>query len=173
MGAAIAAGFGVLWAQWAAAGVAEAPSAVIVVVAIAAGLVILWQVASLWRSASGVSAHPSSKSMFSSRGYVVTVTVVVLTIAGGNALLGGAGYGEYVIAWVAAVTGAHFLAFGRLFRGGFTWLGTALVSAAAAGVLAGLAGGGTDAITATAGLIAATSLLAAGGCTVARARFGT
>ena len=38
------------------------------------------------------------------------------------------------------------------------------------GVLAGLAGSGADAITATAGLITATSLLAAGGCTVARAR---
>jgi hypothetical protein len=108
--------------------------------------------------------------MFSSPRYVGIMALTILAVGGGNALLGAIGGREYVLAWVAAVIGLHFVAFGRLFWAGFYRLGAALVIASAVGATVGLAGGGGDGIAATTGLIAAAGLLIAGGWTVAVSR---
>jgi hypothetical protein len=91
-------------------------------------------------------------------------------LIGGNAALGALGARAYILVWVAAVAGAHFVAFGRLFWAGCHWLGAALIAAAVAGVAVGLAGGGSDAVTATSGLLAGARLFAAGGWTAVRSR---
>src|ERR1035437_1616602 len=108
--------------------------------------------------------------MLSSPTYRRIVVLEVVALFGGATLLGATGHHEYVIAWFATVVGVHFLAFGRLFFAGFYWLGTSMIAAGSAGAIVGLAGGGLGGIEATSGLIAAASLFAAGGSTVARAR---
>jgi hypothetical protein len=112
--------------------------------------------------------------MFSSRAFRLVVALEVAALFGGAFLLGAAGHREYVIAWYAAVVGIHFLAFGRLFWVGYSWLGTALIVAGIAGVVVGFTGGGSGGIEATSGLIAAASLfVAGGGWTIVRARAST
>jgi hypothetical protein len=165
-GAMISGVFGLAWTEWGASGISEAVSVAIRVVGIVVGLVILFRAARLRRSAR----ENGSGSMFSSPTYRRIVILEVVALFGGAALLGAIGHHEYVIAWFATVVGAHFLAFGRLFFAGFYWLGTALIAAGIAGAIVGLAGGGLAGIEATSGLIAAASLFAAGGSTVARAR---
>lgn len=107
--------------------------------------------------------------MFSSTRYRVTVALELAALVGGNLLLNGTGHPEYVIAWVAAVVGAHFLAFGQLFWTGFCWIGAAFLAAAALATIVGLAGAGADAVTALRGLLAATTLFVVGASTLLRA----
>jgi hypothetical protein len=81
--------------------------------------------------------------MFSSPAYRVIVALEVLALIGGNVLLGVIGDRQYIIAWVAAVVGIHFLAFGRQFWAGFYWLGAAMIAAGIVGAVVGFAGGST------------------------------
>ena len=158
--------FGLAWTEWAASGISGAVSTAIRVAGVVVGLIILFWSARLRRSAR----ENGSGSMFSSPSYRRVAIAEVVALFGGAALLGATGRHGYVIAWFAAVVGIHFLAFGRLFFAGFYWLGTALIAAAIAGTVVGLVGGGLGAIEMTTGLIAAASLFAAGGSTIARAR---
>ena len=66
--------------------------------------------------------------------------------------------------WTVAVV------FGRIFFAGFYWLGLALIVGGIAGTAVGVYGGGIGRIEMTTGLIAAASLFAAGGSTIAIAR---
>jgi hypothetical protein len=147
-------------------GSSGAVSTAIRVVGIVVGLVILFWSAHLRRSIRKIG----SGSMFSSPSYRRIVVTEVVALFGGAALLGATGRHEYVIAWFATVVGVHFLAFDRLFFAGFYWLGTALIAAGIAGTVVGLAGGGLGTVEMTTGLIAAASLFAAAGSTVASAR---
>ena len=107
--------------------------------------------------------------MFSSPGYRVVVALEVIALFGGGALLWATGHSEYTIAWYAWVVGIHFVIVGRLCWAGFYLLGAGLLAAGYIGAIVGLAGGDSSAIKATSGLVAATSLSAAGGWTVLRA----
>jgi hypothetical protein len=158
--------FGLAWTEWGASGISGAVSWAIRVAGIVVGLVIFFWSARLRRSVR----ENGSGSMISSPSYRRVVVLQVVALSGGAALLGATGRQAYVIAWFATVVGGHFLAFGRLFFAGFYWLGAALIAAGIAGAIVGLAGGGLGGIEATSGLIAAASLFAAGGSTVARAR---
>jgi len=171
---------GVLWTAWGASGLSGAESGAIRVAGIAAGVVIVVCSARMLRSDPRATRSVSSArrterpgSMFSSSRYLIVVVLEVVAIGGGNQVLAATGHSEYAIAWVATVIGIHFLAFGRLFYAGFYWLGAAMVAAGVAGSVVGFAGGDPDAIKATSGLIAATSLFAAGGSTILRARADT
>ncbi len=158
--------FGLAWTEWGASGISGAVSTAIRMVGIVVGLVILFWSARLRQSVR----ENGSGSMFSSPSYRRIVVLEVVALFGGAALLGATGRHEYVIAWFASVVGVHFLAFGRLYFAGFYWLGAALIAAGIAGTIVGLAGGGLGGIEVTTGLIAAASLFAVGGSTVARAR---
>lgn len=158
-GAVISGIFGIGWAEWGASGLSGNPSKAVRIVGIVIGAIIVARSAQRRRSA------PSrSESMFAARGYRLVVVGEVVAIAVGAAILSATGHSGYVCAWVAAVVGVHFLAFGHLFDPFFGWLGAALIIAALAGTAIGVAaGGGTDGVEATTGLIAATSLFAAAG----------
>ena len=169
VGAMVAGGFGAAWSLWGASGLPLTSAVVARVAGVAIALAIVAAAAVLHRS--GPQQQPPSEqgSMFSSTPYRVTVLLEVAALVGGNLLLNGTGHEEYVITWVAAVVGVHFVAFGRLFWSGFYWLGGALLAAALAGATIGLSGAGADAVTAWCGLLTAGSLFLAGGWTVARA----
>lgn len=167
----VAGGFGIAWTLWGASGLAGGAAVAVRVGGIMIGALILVGSVLLQRRARGVTrgrAAPGGRSgsMFSSRGYRLVVALEVIALVAGGALLGTIGHSEYTIAWFAAVVGVHFFVFGRLFWAGFYWLGSALLAAGVAGAIVGLAGAGSDAIRAVAGLIAAASLFAAGGWTV-------
>ncbi len=158
---------GVAWTLWGASGVSGAASGAIRSAGIVIGLVIVFLSARLRRS----SPHQTgSGSMFSSPAYRLITALEVLALLGGNVLLNATGNREYIPICVATIVGIHFLAFGRLFATRFYWLGTALIAAASAGAIVGFTAGGSGAIEATSGLIAAASLFAAGGSAILRAR---
>jgi hypothetical protein len=167
VGAAISDIVGAGWTAWGASGLSGSASATVQAIGIAVGLLLFLWTVQLCRLAP---REHGSQSMFASKAYRRVVAVEVVALIAGNAALVSLGAREYIIAWVAAVVGAHFLAFGRLFWPGFYWLGAALIAAAIAGVAVGLTGGGSDDIKATSGLIAAASLFVAGGRTAVRAR---
>ena len=173
----IAALFGVVWTEWGASGLPGAASGPVRVAGLVVGLVMFLWSAGQWRAARRAheavptgSRREGSASIFSSRDFWVVAAAEVVAIRGGTWLIVAAGHPDYVIVWVATVVGAHFLAFGRLFWAGFYWLGTALIAAGMAGAIVGWAGGGSDGIKATAGLMAAASLFAACGSSVVTAR---
>jgi hypothetical protein len=166
VGAAISDLIGAAWTVWGASGLPGAAAAIVAAAGVAVGLGMFAWTARLWRSAPRENGSPS---MFSSRAYRLIVAGEVVALVGGNAALGALGEREYIVAWVAAVVGAHFLAFGRLFWAGFYWLGAALITAALAGTIVGLAGGGSGGVRATSGLLAAASLFLAGARTAVRA----
>jgi hypothetical protein len=152
---------------------------IIRVVGIVIGLLIfgcsVWLRRSIRRdncSAGVMGRKEGSGSIFSAAGYRIVVALEVIALFGGGALLGATGHTEYTIAWYAGVVGIHFLVFGRLYWAGFYLLGAALVAAGFVGAIVGLAGGSSSAIKATSGLVAATSLFAAGIWTVVRAWTG-
>lgn len=68
------------------------------------------------------------------------------------------------------MVGAHFSGFGHYFVARYHALGLVLIAGGVAAAVLGLLGGDSDAIEATAGLVAAASLLAAGGWAVVEAR---
>jgi len=169
----ISAFFGVLWTEWGASGVPGAASGAVRIAGLVVGFVIFVWSAGQWRAArrerGAVPMAPPLEgpgSMFSSRAFLLVAAVEVAA----TWLVAATGHPDYVIVWVAAVVGAHFLAFGRLFWAGFYWLGTALIAAGIAGATVGLAGGGPSCIKATVGLMAAATLFVAGGWSVVSAR---
>ncbi len=160
-GAMIEGFFGTAWAAWGASGFAGGVSDSIRVVGIVVGVVIVARSVRLRRSAPA-----RSRSIYGSRAFRFVVVLEVAGLVLGAVVLGAMGDSEYAPAWCAAVVGAHFLAFGRLFHPRFHWLGTALLVGGIVGALVGLGGGGRAGIAATSGLIAATSLFAVGGLSV-------
>jgi hypothetical protein len=173
-GAMFAGAFGIAWALWGASGLSDGAAAAVRAVGLLIGVLILAESVRLQRAARRAerarSGAAGSDSLFSSRGYRLVVAGELIALFGGGALLGTTGHSEYTVAWFAAVVGAHFIVFGRLFWVGFYWLGAAMVAAGVAGAVVGLAGGGAGAIRAVSALIAAASLFAAGGWTVLAAR---
>jgi hypothetical protein len=167
VGTMISGGFGLAWAQWGASGLAGPVAVAVRVAGIALGVAIIVGAARLLRSSSDVpDGHRGS--MFHSRAYRVIVGVEVVALFGGGAVLSATGHSAYVAAWFAAVVGAHFVAFGRLFAPFLAALGLLLVAGGVAGAAVGLAGGGRNAITAVASLVAAVALLGAGFWSLAR-----
>lgn len=166
-GAMISGIFGIARTQWGASGLPAALSAVVRIVGIVAGVVIVARSARLRRSAPA-----GFGSMVGSRAYRFVVVLEVVALLAGAAILSAAGESRYVAAWVTAAVGAHFLAFGRFFAVSFYWLGASLLVGGVAGAVVGLSGGGKPGIEATSGLVAAASLLAAGGWRVLGARGG-
>ncbi len=157
--------FGIAWTEWGAAGLSGGISGTIQVVGIVVGAVIVARSARLRRSAPA-----GSESMFRSRRYRFVVVLEVAGLVAGAVILHAMGDSEYAPAWSATVIGVHFLAFGRFFYAKFYWLGAAMLVGAVVGALVGLGGGGNAGIEAASGLIAATSLFAAGGWSLFGAR---
>lgn len=171
VGVAIAGGFGIGWAFWAASGLTgDAAAAVRIAGIVIGGLIVA---GALWRrrAVDAGAAAPGQDSMFRSRGYVLWVVAEVVALVVGNAILGATGHGEYVAAWTALVVGVHFLGFGRLFVATFYWVGAAFVGAAVVGTAFGVADGTRPAVEASTGLIAAATLFAAGGWGLVYAAF--
>lgn len=164
-GAMISGIFGIGWTQWGASGLPPDLSAVVRVVGIVIGAVIVARSIRLRRSGPA-----GFGSMVRSRAYRLVVVLEVVALLAGAAILSAAGESRYVAAWVAAAVGVHFLAFGRFFAVSFYWLGATLIVGGIAGAVVGLGGGGKAGIEATSGLVAAVSLLAAGGWRVLGAR---
>ena len=164
IGVAIAGGFGIAWAFWAASGLSGDAAAVVRIAGVVIGVVIV-AAALFRRTTTGPSeAAPSggSESMFRSRGYRVWVAAELIALVVGNVLLGASDHSAYVAAWTALVVGVHFIGFGRLFAPVFYWVGVAFIAAAITGAAVGAAGGTKQAVEASTGLIAAVSLFAAG-----------
>jgi hypothetical protein len=70
--------------------------------------------------------------------YVASVVGMLVTIAGGSAILRGLGHGNIVVALVAIAVGLHFLPFASAFRAPvFTVLGTVVAGIGLAGVVIG------------------------------------
>jgi hypothetical protein len=168
VGAALAGVFGAAWSLWAASGLGATIAVAVRVAGATIGAVI---VAASFRARRRAAREPTTRGrMFSSAGYRITVVIEVAALIGGNVVLNATGHQRYIIVWVAAVAGVHFLAFARLFWSGFYWLGGALLAAAGSGALVVVTGGGAHRILAVVGLIAAGSLFVAGGSTILRAR---
>jgi hypothetical protein len=159
VGVAIAGGFGIGWAFWAASGLSGEAAAVVRIAGVVIGVVIV--AGALFRHGAA-RPRSASRSMFRSRGYLVWVAAELLALVVGNAVLGATGHSAYVAAWTALVVGVHFIGLGRLFAPVFSWLGVAFIGAAIAGAAAGTASGSRQAVEASTGLIAAASLFAAG-----------
>jgi hypothetical protein len=162
IGAMIAGVAGLAWSLWAAGGASGAAAVAIRVVGIALGLALVVAAGLRMRGA----APDGGGSLFRSRGYLLTAVAEVIALFGGGALLNLTGNGQYVIAWYAFVVGVHFLVFGRLFHARFHGLGIAMVVAAAAGAVAGLAGGGPAPILLISGLLSAAALFVVGALAV-------
>jgi hypothetical protein len=164
IGVAVAGGFGIGWAFWAASGLSGGAATAVRSAGVVLGVVIV--AGALFRRSAagpGESAGSSgSESIFRSRGYRVWVAAELIALVAGNVALGAAGHSEYVAAWTALVVGVHFIGFGRLFAPVFYWVGVAFIAAAIAGAVVGATGGTRQAVEATTGLIAAASLFAAG-----------
>ncbi len=175
VGVVIAGGFGIAWAFWAASGLTGGAAAAVRIAGVLLGVLIVAGALWRWRTAGSDAAapQPGSGSMFRSVGYRVWLTVEVVALVGGNAVLGATGHSGYVPAWTALVVGAHFLGFGRLFTGMFYCLGAAFIVAAVVGAAAGAASGTSRAVEASTGLIAAGSLFIAGGWGLTSASSGT
>jgi len=181
IGAVISVIFGGVWINWGASGLTGAAAAGIRVAGLVLALVILVWTVRLWRSPPRASSSQSpeappgqrSRFRFSMSSYLVVVALEAVACGRGGKLLSATGHRDYIIVWVATVVGVHFLAFGRLFWAGFYWLGTALIAAGAAGAMVGFAGGGSGAIKATCGLIAAASMFVANGWSLVRAQAST
>ena len=164
IGVAIAGGFGIGWAFWAASGLSGGAATAVRIAGVVIGVIIV--AAALFRrtTAGPNESAPSSgsESMFRSRGYRAWVAAELIALVVGNVVLGATGHGAYVAAWTAFVVGVHFIGFGRLFAPVFSWVGVAFIAAAIAGATVGAGGGTRQAVEASTGLIAAASLFAAG-----------
>jgi hypothetical protein len=164
IGVAVAGGFGIGWAFWAASGLSGGAAAVVRIAGVVIGVIIV--AAALFRRTAARPSESASSSasepMFRSRGYRVSVAAELIALVVGNVVLGATGHSAYVAAWTALVVGVHFLGFGRLFAPVFYWLGAAFIAAAIAGAAVGAAGGTRQAVEASTGLIAAGSLFVGG-----------
>lgn len=159
-GAIISAAFGIGWVQWAAGNVSGTGSIVIRVVGGVIGLVIIIRCIRL-RLTSRAESGPAQQSMFASRGYRLVVAAEAVALIGGGLALTALHQTEYQICWVSLVVGVHFLGFGKLFAARYYTIGGALILAALAGTIIGLAGGGVALVQVVTGFISALVLLAA------------
>lgn len=177
LGAMFSALVGLGWSQWGASGLSGAASVAVRIAGVVIGLALVIGCARplggrsrFERSPRGASPDERAQSRFALPTYLLIVVVEVFVIGGGNVVLGATGHSDFIVSWVAAVVGMHFLAFGRLFFAGFYWLGTALIAAGILGATVGVAGGGAGGIVAVSGLLTATSLFVASDWTVKGAR---
>ncbi len=149
------AGFGLGWGLW-GAGAVDDPSAangVRVALVVVGAVLITRAIMGLRRAASG-----SGTSMVGTRSYWVVTAAEFLAIAAGGAALGATDNARYVAAWVAAVVGVHFLAFGRRFWRGFLVVGGVILAGAAASLGLGLSGAADGTAIAVAAFVAAGTL---------------
>jgi hypothetical protein len=162
----VSAAFALAWAIWGASGLSSGAAWVIRVLAVLAGLSLIAR-ASVLRRSSPPGTHEDS--LFFSPEYRRIVTVEVIALFGGAAVLSATGETAYTIAWFALIVGAHFVAFGHAFWAGYYVIGVVLIGGALAGAITGLAGGSTAVIRAVTGFIAAADLFLASAWTVLRA----
>jgi hypothetical protein len=155
IGSIISAAFAIGWCQWGALGITGTASIVVRIVGAVLGVVLIVRCIRARRQLRG---DGDSGSVFATSGYWIVVFGEVVALAGGSAVLGATGRTEYQIAWFALVVGVHFLVFGKLFATRFYPIGAALVGAAVAGTVIGLAGGGAGLVEAVTGLVTAVSL---------------
>ncbi len=117
VGSAIASGFGIGWAFWAASGLSATAAVVVRIAGVVIGAVII--AGALFRAITAVAtnlvADSGSRSMFRARGYLIWVAVESVALVAGNAMLSASSYSKYVVVWTAFVVGVHFIGFGRLF----------------------------------------------------------
>jgi hypothetical protein len=146
------------WAVWGASGLPTAAAAVVAVLGLLAALAIVVGALRAMRGAG----RGGGTTMFRTRAYRLTVAVEIVACVAGAAVLGGVGLGEYVVVWIAAVVGAHFLVFGYWFRAFFYGVGAALLVAAVLGAVTGLEGAGPHAVVGVTGTLSALTLLGAG-----------
>ncbi len=99
--------------------------------------------------------------MFAARGYRLVVAAEVIALVAGSIVLIATNRTEYQIVWIAFVVGVHFVAFGRQFAARYYLLGGALIVAAIAGLVVGLAGGGVAVTAAVTGLAAGVCMFVA------------
>ena len=160
IGSIISAAFGIGWVQWGAEKLTGTGSIVIRVVGGVIGLVVIIRCIRL-RLASRGESGPAQQSMFASRGYRLVVAAEVIALIAGGLLLTAVHETEYQICWISLVVGVHFLGFGKLFVARYYYIGGALILAALAGTIIGLAGGGVTLVQAVTGFMSALVLLVA------------
>jgi hypothetical protein len=97
--------------------------------------------------------------MFASSSFRRVVAGEIVAIIVGSAALSASGHSLYVAAWVSAVVGGHFLAFGRLLAHFYYWVGALLLVGAVGGGVAGWHTASAGTVEATTGIIAAVTLL--------------
>jgi hypothetical protein len=156
----ISAAFGVGWIQWGAENLSGTAPIVIRVVGGVIGLVIIVRCIRLRLTSRGESG-PGQRSMFASRGYRLVVAGEVIALVAGGLVLSATHQTEYQICWIALVVGVHFLGFGKLFATRYYYIGAALIIAAVAGTILGLAGDGVAAVQAVTGFVSGLVLLVA------------
>lgn len=161
IGSIISAGFGIGWVEWGTLNLGGKASTAIRVVGVVIGVVLIVRSIRFrrrQRAAQRANPGPAEPSMFASRGYRLVVAAEVVGLVAGYLLLGALGQATYQIVWFALVVGVHFIGFGRLFAFRFYFVGAALIVAALAGLIVGLAGGGITLVQAVTGFAAGLTL---------------
>jgi hypothetical protein len=161
IGSIISAGFGIGWVEWGTLNLGGKASTAIRIVGVVIGVVLIVRSIRFrrkQRAAQRANPGPAEPSMFASRGYRLVVAAEVVALVAGYLLLGALGAGTYQIVWFALVVGVHFVGFGRLFAFRFYFVGAALIVAAIAGLIAGIAGGGVAIVQAVTGFAAGLTL---------------
>ena len=146
------AGFGIGWSLWGAGALSGRASSVVQILGLVLGALLITAAIRLLPRAAG------GTSMIATRAYWTLVVAEFLAIGVGAAILGRSDRSEYIAAWIAAVVGVHFLAFGRLFWPGFFAIGAILLVGAATAVGFGIAGAGREVVIPVAALVAAADL---------------
>lgn len=144
IGSIISAGFGIGWIEWGTLNLGGNASTAIRIVGVVIGVVLIVRSIRFrrrQRAEQRTNPGPAERSMFASRGYRLVVAAEVVALIGGYLILGAVHQEAYQITWFALVVGVHFIGFGRLFAFRFYFVGAALVVAALAGTIVGLAGG--------------------------------
>lgn len=144
IGSIISAGFGIGWVEWGTLNLGGTASTVIRIVGVVIGVVLIVRGIRLrrqQRAAQRANPGPAERSLFASRGYRLVVAAEAAALIAGYLVLGALHQEAYQITWFALVVGVHFIGFGRLFAFRFYYVGAALVLAALAGTIVGLAGG--------------------------------
>jgi hypothetical protein len=150
-------GFGIGWIEWGAASLSATAWTAVRVLGAIIGLVIIARAIRLRRGNPG----PAEPSMFAARGYRLVVAAEVVALVAGSIALIATNRTEYQIGWVAFVVGVHFVAFGKQFAARYYVLGGALIVAAIAGLVVGLAGGGVAVTAAVTGFAAGACMFVA------------
>jgi hypothetical protein len=164
IGSIVSAGFGIGWVEWGTLHLGGKASTAIRIVGVVIGVVLIVRSIRFrrkQRAAQRANPGPAERSMFASRGYRLVVAAEVVALAAGYLILGAVNQSAYQIVWFALVVGVHFIGFGRLFAFRFYFVGGALVVAALAGLIVGLAGGGIALVEAVTGFASGLTLFVA------------